>query len=146
MTINICLDDNVDVDRKNYRELTGLIKQIRFRSFEHDRAVYEIVLKSWLDLATLTSDFRMFQNKSVTEIILEVLSDHPFKFETRIAGSYPLLEYQVQYGESDSNSYKGWWRNEVFAGFLSTPTILIHSFWPIPAVRTAIFIIPIVMM
>lgn len=85
----------------HYRELTGLVKQVRFVGLDIDRAVYEIVLRPWLDLATLTSDFRIFQHKSVTDIIQELLSEYAFPVVNRLSQSYPPLEYQVQYGESD---------------------------------------------
>lgn len=63
---------------------------------------YRIILRPWLWLLTKTSNCRIFKQKNVREIIAEVLNNHSFaSFEDRTSGSFPALEYCVQYCEND---------------------------------------------
>ncbi|CAB3665167.1 type VI secretion system Vgr family protein [Trinickia soli] len=64
---------------------------------------YELIVRPWLWLATRRTDFRIFQNKTVPEIVQEVLSRYGFPVETRLSESYVPREYCVQYDESDAN-------------------------------------------
>ncbi len=103
MTLRIALNDwRTDIGtEKAYREITGIVQQVRYLGRRNNCALYQMVLRPWLYLAELTSDFRIFQNKTVTEIIGEILADYDFPHEKRISETYPPLEYQVQYGETD---------------------------------------------
>jgi type VI secretion system secreted protein VgrG len=83
------------------REINGLVTSARFVQSENRRGIYEIVLRPWLVLATRTSDYRIFQNKTVLEILEEVLADYGFPTEKRITHRYPQRVFQVQYGETD---------------------------------------------
>jgi type VI secretion system secreted protein VgrG len=67
---------------------------------------YRLTLRPWLWLHTRTTDCRIFQNKTAPQIIEEVFKERGFgEFEARIdnEGSFPKLEYCVQYRESDFN-------------------------------------------
>src|SRR5262245_2708158 len=60
----------------------------------------EVVPEHWL--LTQRHDCRIFQNKSVPDIIKEVLSDAGVApYEAHGLGSHPPHEYCVQYNESD---------------------------------------------
>ncbi|MFV0678191.1 type VI secretion system Vgr family protein [Variovorax sp. tm] len=83
------------------RHISGLVTRVRFLRLENRRALYEAVIEPWLTLATRTSDYRIFQNKTVLDILGEVLSDYDFAHELKATRSYPVREFQVQYGESD---------------------------------------------
>ncbi|WP_409519991.1 type VI secretion system Vgr family protein, partial [Pantoea sp.] len=85
------------------REISGLVEKARFIGRDGYRARYELVIRPWLYLTDLTSDYKIFQQKSAIDIIDEVLSEYPFPYEKRLSGFYPLLDYQVQYGETDFN-------------------------------------------
>ncbi len=63
--------------------------------------IYEAVLRPWLWFATQTRDYRIFQEKSVVEILQEVLSDYHFPFELRLIENYRKWTYCVQYDETD---------------------------------------------
>ena len=39
------------------------------------RGVYEVVIEPWITLASRTSDFKIFQNKSALDIVREVLGE-----------------------------------------------------------------------
>lgn len=86
---------------KGQREINGLVTRARFVHSENRRSVYEIVIEPWLVLATRTSDYKIFQNKTPLEIIQEVLDDYIYPSELRITHSYPARTFQVQYGETD---------------------------------------------
>jgi type VI secretion system secreted protein VgrG len=64
-------------------------------------AGYQVSLRPWLWLLTRTSDCRIFQNKTVPDIIKQVLRDLGFSdFEDSLSRSYREWEYCVQYRES----------------------------------------------
>ncbi|SDG36778.1 type VI secretion system secreted protein VgrG [Pseudomonas benzenivorans] len=64
-------------------------------------AGYRVSLRPWFWLLTRTSDCRIFQNKTVPEIIKQVFRDLGFSdFEDSLSGSYREWEYCVQYRES----------------------------------------------
>ncbi|MDH6590396.1 type VI secretion system secreted protein VgrG [Variovorax sp. TBS-050B] len=83
------------------RHLAGLVTRVRFLRLENRRALYEAVIEPWLTLATRTSDYRIFQNQNVLDIVREVLGEYGLPFDVRATRKYPLREFQVQYGESD---------------------------------------------
>ncbi|HEX9857359.1 MAG TPA: type VI secretion system tip protein TssI/VgrG, partial [Paracoccaceae bacterium] len=63
---------------------------------------FRIRLQPWLWFLSLRTDNRIFQNKSVIDIIEEVFGAYPdASFEKRLQKSYPPRDYCVQYGESD---------------------------------------------
>jgi type VI secretion system secreted protein VgrG len=63
--------------------------------------VYRALVQPWLWYLTRTTDCRIFQNKSVPEVLDEVLGKYGFEFEKRLTGNYRPWEYCVQYQESD---------------------------------------------
>lgn len=107
MTIEMELDGNglgdVRSVGKGTREITGLVERARYIGRDANQAIFEITIKPWFYLANLTSDFKIYQNKNVVDIIEEVFSDYNFPFEKRLATTYPILDFQVQYGETDFN-------------------------------------------
>jgi type VI secretion system secreted protein VgrG len=65
---------------------------------------YRMIVRSWLWFATRTADCRIFQEKTVPEIIKEVFADHPVAvFEDGLTGKYAKRTYCVQYRETDFN-------------------------------------------
>ena len=83
------------------RHISGLVTRVRFLRLENRRALYEAVIEPWLTLATRSSDYRIFQNKTVLDIVREVLGDYEFPLEVRATNTYPPRDFQVQYGETD---------------------------------------------
>ncbi|MCX8753730.1 type VI secretion system Vgr family protein [Snodgrassella sp. B3837] len=96
-------DLTVDIELENgsKRYISGLVTAARVVGHQGRGVVYELRLEPWLELATRTSDYKIFQNKSVVEIIDEVLSEYPFEMEKRLTETYPKRNFQVQYGETD---------------------------------------------
>jgi type VI secretion system secreted protein VgrG len=67
-------------------------------------ASYRATLRPWLWFLTRTSDCRIFQRKTVPDIVKEVFRDNGFTdFEERLVGNYSVREYCVQYRETDFN-------------------------------------------
>ncbi|MBA1141633.1 type VI secretion system Vgr family protein [Mesorhizobium neociceri] len=85
------------------RWFSGLISEFRLTRIEDRLAYYEAVVRPWLWFLGNTTDCRIFQDKSVVEIVEEIFSKYGgiAKFEKRLQGSYPPREYCVQYDESD---------------------------------------------
>jgi type VI secretion system secreted protein VgrG len=63
--------------------------------------VHRATVRPWLWYLTRSSGNRIFQNKSVVEILEEVFGRYGFAFEKKLAGSYRSWELCVQYEESD---------------------------------------------
>lgn len=92
----------VDIEvEQGRRQISGLVTSARFVAAQDRRGVYEFVIEPWLALAKRSSDFRIFQNQSVLEIVREVLDGYPFSHVDRTLNRYPKLDFQVQYGEDD---------------------------------------------
>ena len=58
----------------------------------------EVVPKVWFQ--SLTSDCRIFQDKTVPDIIKKVLDDAGVTYDMRVSGNHPVREYCVQYRET----------------------------------------------
>jgi type VI secretion system secreted protein VgrG len=84
------------------RWFTGICSEFRQIRVEDTIAYYEAVVSPWLWFLGNTTDCRIFQHMSVTEIIEDIFSKYGIaKFEKRLQGSYPPREYCVQYDETD---------------------------------------------
>jgi type VI secretion system secreted protein VgrG len=84
------------------RHFHGIVAEFAFHEFREDYAHYRAVLRPWLWFLTNRTDNRIFQKKSVVEIIEEVWKPYAHvKVEKRLKASYPPREYCVQYRESD---------------------------------------------
>ncbi|WP_250439226.1 type VI secretion system Vgr family protein, partial [Delftia tsuruhatensis] len=84
------------------RYIDGLVTTFGMRGQdEHRNFLYRARLSPWLWLATRRSDFRIFQNKTVPDIINEVLGIYGHPMQQRLTRSYRTWEYCVQYNETD---------------------------------------------
>ena len=85
------------------RPFDGLVAEARWLGPGENGHRYRLTLKPWFYLAMLRRNQRIFHSKTVVQILQEVLADHAGggKAEIKLAGDYPVLEYTVQYRESD---------------------------------------------
>ncbi len=96
----------VDRDRHIARRREPLLSRHR-HEFGHAGAVgklelYRILIKPEFWLLSYTSDCRIFQEKTVPEIITEVLKDCGLTdYKNALSGTYRTWDYCVQYRESD---------------------------------------------
>jgi type VI secretion system secreted protein VgrG len=71
------------------REFNGLAAAFFQLGAEGRYHRYLIVVRPWTWLLTRTSDCRIFQDKTVREVIEEVFKDHPYAdFEFQLTASY----------------------------------------------------------
>jgi type VI secretion system secreted protein VgrG len=88
------------------REFNGVMVEAQWLGMSEHYQNYRVILRPWLWLLSHTSDCRIFQDKKAPEIIKKVFEDRGFsgRFELKVdEGSYPKLEYCVQYRETDLN-------------------------------------------
>ncbi len=85
------------------REISGIVTEAKFAGQLNRQSRYLVTVQPWIYLTDQRSDYRIFQNRSVVEIIDEVLAAYSYSYDKRLSGRYQKLPYQVQYGESDFN-------------------------------------------
>ncbi|ENW9130975.1 type VI secretion system Vgr family protein [Escherichia coli] len=92
---------HIELDGGGKRYISGLVTAARVVGHQGRSVVYELRLEPWLKILTHTSDYKAFQNKSVVDILDEVLDEYPWPVEKRLVENYPTRAWQVQYGETD---------------------------------------------
>lgn len=86
------------------RFIDGRVAQIGLVGMSGELFRYRILARPWTWMLTRTADCRIFQDKTVPEIIEEVFADLPDQdHELNLNGSYGKREYCVQYRETDFN-------------------------------------------
>ncbi|MBD2836352.1 type VI secretion system tip protein VgrG [Pseudomonas sp. JM0905a] len=86
----------------NQRPLDALVAEIHQLPADATAERYQLVLRPWLWWLTLASNNRVFQNKTTSDIVTGIFSDHGFTdYQLKLGGSYEPREYCVQYGETD---------------------------------------------
>jgi type VI secretion system secreted protein VgrG len=86
------------------RDFSGVLVEARWIGKRGALYIYRLVLRPWLWLLSHTSDCRIFSSMKTPDIIVKVFQDRGFTdFRNATTGSYPTLEYCVQYRESDMN-------------------------------------------
>ena len=87
------------------RHFDGIIAQAECMGAAKDGYQYRFHLKPWFWLAGLRRNQRIFHDKTVVEILSELLQPYAGlgtpAVENRLTKGYPTLEYTVQYRESD---------------------------------------------
>lgn len=84
------------------RHFHGFVTDFALEEIRDDLAFFRLTLRPWLWFLSLETDNRIFQEKSVPDIVEEVFRDWPeARFKSRIGGRHDTREYCVQYGESD---------------------------------------------
>ena len=98
----------VEIDgREGCQQFDGIVTQARWAGVGENGHRYDLTLRPWLWLAGKRRNQRIFHNKTVVDIIMEMLSDYAQlgdpAVEMLLSQDYPVLEYTVQYRESDLN-------------------------------------------
>ena len=84
------------------RYLHGIVTRFHQARRDSRMAHYRVELRPWLWLLTRRADCRVFQNKSVPDIVAQVFDDAgQSDYEKDLQGSYPTRTYCVQYRETD---------------------------------------------
>ncbi|MNQ32988.1 Ice nucleation protein [compost metagenome] len=83
------------------RHFHGIVSRCSQGAGNGQFAGYQVSLRPWLWLLSRTSDCRIFQNRSVPDIIKQVFRDLGFSdFEDSLSQTYREWEYCVQYRET----------------------------------------------
>ncbi len=86
------------------RFFTGYVIGISHVSTQDRYQAYRLQVRPWLWFLTRTTDCKIFQSKTVPDIIKEVFADHKIaEVRDALTGSYKTWDYCVQYRESDYN-------------------------------------------
>jgi type VI secretion system secreted protein VgrG len=86
------------------RYFNGYVTSFSYVGSSGDYARYEMNLRPWFWLLSLGSNCRIFQNKTVPDIVKQVWREAGFTdFRESLTGSYRTWTYSVQYRESDFN-------------------------------------------
>lgn len=117
--LTLCSDDNsIDLEKLlgeritviielyngKERYINGIISRIIQAGNETRHTTYYAEIRPWFWKLSLTTDNKIFQNKSVPEIIKEVFDTGSYAdFEDKTTGQYTEREYCVQYMETTFN-------------------------------------------
>ncbi|MEA3277301.1 MAG: type VI secretion system tip protein TssI/VgrG [Pseudomonadota bacterium] len=86
------------------RFFNGIVSRFSQVGFDGAFAVFQATLVPWTWFLTRTADCRIFQDKTVPDIIKEIFREHGFTdFEESLSGSFRQWVYCVQYRETDFN-------------------------------------------
>ncbi|NOY84048.1 MAG: type VI secretion system tip protein VgrG, partial [Nitrospirae bacterium] len=84
------------------RYFNGYVSRFVQVGFHGAMTEFEATLVPWFWLLTRNSDCRIFQKKTVPDIVKEIFGDRGFSdFEESLTGEYREWEYCVQYRETD---------------------------------------------
>jgi type VI secretion system secreted protein VgrG len=99
---NVTIRFNMRDDEARY--FNGCVSRFAHVGAVGKYAQYQVVLRPWLWFLTRTSDCRIFQDKSVPEIIKEICNENGYSdIEDGLSESYRKWVYCVQYRETDFN-------------------------------------------
>ena len=96
----------LDVGQKDKRFFNGIVSRMVQLANKGGYARYRATIMPWLWLLTRTSDCRIYQEKSVPDIIEDVFKRHGFSstdYQLKLSATYSPKEYCVQYRETDFN-------------------------------------------
>ncbi|WP_082519679.1 type VI secretion system Vgr family protein [Variovorax sp. Root411] len=85
------------------RYLCGVVTRFGLSQEDARQSYYRLRLRPWLWLATRRSDFRIFQDQTVPDVLMQVLGRYGYSVEQKLSRSYRAWNYCVQYHESDFN-------------------------------------------
>lgn len=88
------------------RYFNGFVTRfVHIDAHSHRYSAYRATLSPWLWFLTRTSDCRIFQHKTVPDIIKGIFREHGFSdaIKNSLSDSYGEWEYCVQYRETDFN-------------------------------------------
>jgi len=83
------------------RFIDGIVTRFGMQGQDHRHYAYKARLSPWLWLATRKSDFRIFQNLNVPDIVEQVLGVYGHPMQRKLTRAYRSWDYCVQYNESD---------------------------------------------
>lgn len=88
----------------NTQYINGIVTRFSQGSKSERFTTYFAEIRPWFWLLSLQSDHRIFQNKTVPQIMEQIFSDQGFSdYRNDLTGTYQPREFCVQYGETTFN-------------------------------------------
>jgi len=98
VTVNMTLTDG------SKRYFNGFVSEFAQTSQDSQFIYYQAAMVPWLWFLTQTSDCRIFQNKTVPEIVTQIFQEFGFRdFKSALQATYERLEVAIQYRETEFN-------------------------------------------
>lgn len=94
VTVTMAVEDGTS------RYVTGMVSRFIQSGYDRDFANYEAEVVPMLWLLTLSRDRKIYQTKTVMEIIAAVLGEFAITFDDQTTQTYTALDYCVQYDET----------------------------------------------
>ncbi|RUR67496.1 type VI secretion system tip protein VgrG [Variovorax guangxiensis] len=88
----------IQTERGDVRHLGGVVTSFGLSQEDSRQSFYRMRLRPWLWLATRRSDYRIFQDQTVPDIVTAVLGRYGYPMEQKLSRSYRTWNYCVQYG------------------------------------------------
>ena len=86
----------------SYRPFHGIVSRLVVGGLLYGMRSYVLELVPWFWLLTRTADCRIFQNKTVVQIVQAIFDEMGFSdYQLKLSGSYLSREFCVQYRETD---------------------------------------------
>jgi type VI secretion system secreted protein VgrG len=108
-----------------YQPYSGIVRKFRFLGEKHGQWLYEVTLTPKLSVLSLQFQTRIFQKKTIPDIIKEVLDlaglQNYYKIEC--TQKYSQQEYVLQYQESDFNFFSRLLEAEGIWYFFKEPAV-----------------------
>ena len=93
----------IETSAMGVRHFNGICTRFASGAREGEHYIYTAKLRPWLWIASRRSDCKIFQFKTVPEIIEEVLAPYGFPMDKKLSRTYRCWDYCVQYQETDLN-------------------------------------------
>ena len=94
----------VEMPEGDFRYFNGFIQRFAYCGTDDRLSIYRATMVPWLWFLTRTSDCRIFQEKSIPDILKQIFGDLGFTdFEMSLQETHEPWEYCVQYRETDFN-------------------------------------------
>lgn len=98
---NVSLEMKVIDPTHPQRHFDGLLTDARETALLWGGMGYTLVLRPWIWLLGLRRNQKIFHNKTAPQIIEAIFGDYGQPHENLLQRDYPVLEYTVQYAETD---------------------------------------------
>ena len=98
VTLKVLMHESED------RYFNGFVSRFSQGGTVRSYATYRAEIVPWLWFLTRTSDCRIFQNKTVPDIVKQIFGEYGFSdYKFQLKGALPEWDYCVQYRETDYN-------------------------------------------
>lgn len=96
------IDFSFELNDGGERTFNGIVCELRHRGKISDTLYqYELKVVPQLWLLSQRTNIRIYQHKTIPQIVEQLLSEHQVMFESKLTASYPVHEYCIQYQETD---------------------------------------------